>query len=220
MKLSRKLGQEFTIITCDQAIYEIVLGLQKKKPQKYAEVVIRMGVFHIAQNFLGAIGHLMQATGIEDIMVEANGTANKIISGKHYCAMLWARSLVHATMFVLHWESFERWLMDEGKDLECLSKLAYSIQLLLDALSEADVEKSAASTEASELLTEVSRLTAVDSFCSFYVIVSNTNVNTVSSIKLMTKQKMKLTTNDSSQQYGLRLATCGLWAADKGRDVQ
>jgi len=53
MKLSRKLGQEFTIITCDQAIYEIVLGLQKKKPQKYAEVVIRMGVFHIAQNFPG-----------------------------------------------------------------------------------------------------------------------------------------------------------------------
>lgn len=31
-----------------------------------------MGGFHIAQNFLKAIGHLMQGTGIEDIMVEAN----------------------------------------------------------------------------------------------------------------------------------------------------
>ena len=86
MDVSKKQGQEFTIITCDQAIYEVVLGLQKKKHQQYAKVILRMGGFHIAQNFLGAIGHLMQSSGIEDITVEADiclrGTANKIISGK------------------------------------------------------------------------------------------------------------------------------------------
>ena len=45
-----------------------------------------MGGFHIAQNFLGAIGHLMQSTGMEDIMVKGDvclrGTANKFSSGK------------------------------------------------------------------------------------------------------------------------------------------
>ena len=84
--VSTKQGQEFTIITCDQAIYEVVLGLQKKNPKKYAKLILRMGGFHIAQNFLGAIGHLMKATGIEDIMVAAEvclrGTANKIILGR------------------------------------------------------------------------------------------------------------------------------------------
>ena len=119
-----------------------MLGLQKKKPQKYDKLVLRMGGSHIAQNFLGAMGHLMQATGIEDIMVEANiclrGTANKIISGKDYYAMLRA---VHVAMFSLHCEAFERWLVNDGKDLEFMSTLACNLQLLLDAVSESDAEK-------------------------------------------------------------------------------
>ena len=64
--------------------YYIKLGLQKKNKEKYAKLILCMDGFHIAQNLLGAIGHLMQSTGIEDIMVEADvclhRTANKIIS--------------------------------------------------------------------------------------------------------------------------------------------
>lgn len=46
----------------DQAIYEVVQSLQKKNKEKYAKLILRMGGFHIAQDFLGAIGHLMQST--------------------------------------------------------------------------------------------------------------------------------------------------------------
>lgn len=70
----------------DQAIYEVLLNLQKKNKEKYAKLILHMGGFHIAQNFLRAIGHLMQSTRIEDIMVEADvclrGTANKSSVGK------------------------------------------------------------------------------------------------------------------------------------------
>jgi len=70
-----------------------------------------MSGFHIAQNFLGAIGYLMRASGIEDLLVEAQvclrGTADKIMSGKDYYAMLHVHSLEHAVMFQLHWEAFE-----------------------------------------------------------------------------------------------------------------
>jgi len=165
MDVARNRDQEFTIITVDQAIYEVVLGLQKKNPQKYAKVILRMGGFHIGQNLMGAIGHLMQGTGIEDIMVEADvclrGTANKIVSGKDYYAMLRAHSMVHAAMFTLHWEAFSRWLINEEKDLECISMLASNVQLLLDALSEKDVEKaSSACADATDQLKEVSQLMA------------------------------------------------------------
>lgn len=128
MDVSRKQGQEFNISTCDQAIYEVVLGLQKMNPHKYAKLILRMGGFHIAQNFLKAIGHLMQATGIQNIMVEADvclcGTANMLISGKDYYAMLHAHTLIHAAMFAPHWEAFARWLITEEKDLEFMSALA------------------------------------------------------------------------------------------------
>lgn len=90
--VAKKLGQDHCVITCDQAIYEIVLGLQKKYPEKYGNIIIRMGGFHIAMNFLGAIGYLMKETGIEDILVDSGicqpGTVNKLLDGKDYYAMV------------------------------------------------------------------------------------------------------------------------------------
>ena len=72
---------------------------------------MRMGGFHIAQNFLGAIGHLMLGTEkIMNILVEAgvclHETANTITSEKEYYAMLRAHTIVHAVIFTLHWEAF------------------------------------------------------------------------------------------------------------------
>ena len=62
-----------------------------------------MGGFHIACNFMGAIGHLMKSSGIEHILVEAtvcgSGTANKIMAGKDYYTMLRAHSLILAAFF-------------------------------------------------------------------------------------------------------------------------
>lgn len=60
----------------------------KQYPQRYKQLVVRLGGFHLAENFLGCIGFMMKEGGIEDILVEADickrGTANKIIAGKDY----------------------------------------------------------------------------------------------------------------------------------------
>ena len=55
--------------------------------------------------------------------------------------MLHAHTMVYAAMFALHWEAFSRWLVDEEKDLEYMCVLSNNVQLLLDALSEEDIEK-------------------------------------------------------------------------------
>ena len=62
--------QGFIIIACAQIIYEAVLGLQKKKSESHRTSIINMSCFLIAQNFLGAIDHLIQETGIDDLLVE------------------------------------------------------------------------------------------------------------------------------------------------------
>ena len=85
---------------------------------------------------MGAIRHVMQSSGIEDILVEADvyhpGTANKIMSGKDYYAMLHAHSLVLAAMLEMHWEAFERWLISEpdGSELDWMALFAEQIQNL------------------------------------------------------------------------------------------
>ena len=59
-----------------------------KYPEKYERVFVRLGGFHIAENFMGAIGFFMKDSGLEEIMKDSGicrgGTANKILSGKGY----------------------------------------------------------------------------------------------------------------------------------------
>ena len=91
MAATQKLHQKYCILTCDQAIYEITVGLQKTKPQKYQCLILRMGGFYIANKYYGVIGDLFRSSGIEVVIVEADicraGTMNKIMSGKDYYSM-------------------------------------------------------------------------------------------------------------------------------------
>lgn len=138
--VAKELGQDHCIITCDQAIYEIVLTLQKKYPKKYGNIIIRMGGFHIVMNFLGAIGYLMKSTGIEDILVNSGicqaGTVNKLLDGKDYYAMIHAHTVVERAMFGLLWESFESWTLEQGDCLEVFSELSNCISGLSKAINE------------------------------------------------------------------------------------
>lgn len=112
-----------TNVEVDEAIYEIVYGLKTKFPQKYKNVIPRMGGFHICLNFLGAFGRIMSKSGIEGILVDAKiflrGTVNKIISGgKDYYKMIRAHTLEQSAMFELYWEQFSDWLMITN-DIDC-----------------------------------------------------------------------------------------------------
>ena len=69
MAVSKYLGLNYCVLTCDQAIYEICHALQKKFTEKYKNVILRMGGFHILMNFWGAIGRLMSGTGLEQLMI-------------------------------------------------------------------------------------------------------------------------------------------------------
>ena len=154
--VARKLGQEHCVITCDQAIYEIVLALHKKHPDKYGHVIIRMGGFHIAMNFLGAIGHLMKETGIEEILAESEicqpGTVSKLLDGKDYYTMLHAHRVVARAMFGLLWESFESWTLEEGNETEDFSNLSTCLGDICRAINEDRHENAQASCMQNEVL--------------------------------------------------------------------
>ena len=62
---------------------------------------------------------------IDDIMVAAevciHRTANRVISGKDYYAMVHVHILVHASLFNTHLEALARCLINEEKYLEYMS---------------------------------------------------------------------------------------------------
>jgi hypothetical protein len=97
----------------------LLAGVVKKYPLTYSKLVVRLGGFHIAENFMGCIGHFMKEGGIEDIIVESGmcrrGTANKVISGKGYYKMVRCHSLISEAMVGLVWDAFEEWLLDNDR---------------------------------------------------------------------------------------------------------
>ena len=103
-------------------------------------LVVRVGGFHIAENFLGSIGFFMKDGGIEDILVESGvckrGTVNKVISGKDYYKMLRCHSLVSEAMAGLAWDAFEDWLAENGH--QDILEFGDSLDNLYEALKNKD----------------------------------------------------------------------------------
>jgi len=65
--ISEKLGQIYTVITFDQALYCRAKELIWLHPEHFANVIIRLGGFHTAMNFMKAIGQYVEASGLKDV---------------------------------------------------------------------------------------------------------------------------------------------------------
>ena len=51
------------IVNCDEAVYQICEEIQWKTKNEFDDMVFRLGSFHSAKNFLGAIGKRMDGSG-------------------------------------------------------------------------------------------------------------------------------------------------------------
>ena len=87
-KISLAIGQADTIITFDLAIYSKVKEIQWRFPEEFADVVIRMGCFHIALNCLSLLRKKYTSSGLDDLLIEsgvyAASTTTALMKGKSY----------------------------------------------------------------------------------------------------------------------------------------
>ena len=52
---SREVGQQYTIVCFDLAVAKKAYALVWQQPRAYADVIVRMGGFHISCAFMGAL---------------------------------------------------------------------------------------------------------------------------------------------------------------------
>ena len=74
------LGDQWTVITGDQASYEAAVAIRDKYKDEFSNVVLLLGGFYQAHNYVKAICEITSLSDAEDIFVAAGqeGTANKI----------------------------------------------------------------------------------------------------------------------------------------------
>ena len=82
------LGQQNPVITLDEKIYAPAKEIQWTYYDELKDMVIRLGGFHSAKNFMGVIGIRMKESGLEDIWQDSNfygeAVRGKVLEGKHY----------------------------------------------------------------------------------------------------------------------------------------
>ena len=74
------------ILTFDQPLWWKAITIQESAPRdsEIRSIVLRLGGFHTEMSYLGAIGHLMAGTGLQELLecIYASNTVSHILSGK------------------------------------------------------------------------------------------------------------------------------------------
>ena len=71
-KQMERLSQENSVIAFDENICAKAKEIQCRRSDKFKKLIIRMGGFHIALNFLSVIGKRYSESGFKDILIEAD----------------------------------------------------------------------------------------------------------------------------------------------------
>ena len=111
--IAAKLGQTKTVITLDQVLYHKAKELVWLLPEKLSDVIVRLGAFHTAMNFLGVLGSHFAQSGLADIWIEAGVysecVAQRIMQGKSWNRAVRAHKLTMEAMWRALFRTFKLW---------------------------------------------------------------------------------------------------------------
>ena len=113
-KMLNNIGQYPAIITGDEAVYALAKQVQWKDMQNLDDILLRLGGFHRAKNFIGIIGKRMSGSGFETILEDSRifgeTQVKGIVDGRHYNRAMKAHKVLLEALLRLYWESFKEWI--------------------------------------------------------------------------------------------------------------
>ena len=83
-QLTEQIGQNFTVFTADQQLYRVAIEVQWAHPDRFPNLISRLGGMHMLMSFVGAIGMLMAETGLTQILESVFGGVEKMRTGKKF----------------------------------------------------------------------------------------------------------------------------------------
>ena len=91
-------GMQYTHVSVDLQLYQTACLVQWNDPQRWTGLILHPGMMHTLMSFLGCIGTLMKASGLEVLMSAAFGCISIIINGKAWTNALRAYRLIIAVL--------------------------------------------------------------------------------------------------------------------------
>ncbi|KAE8737145.1 hypothetical protein FOCC_FOCC017394 [Frankliniella occidentalis] len=96
---ARKRGQDWVPVTFDQPLYMKAMKIATADPLLRG-VVVRLGGFHLAMSYLGAMAHIMSGSGLEELwaQVYAVNSVKHMVTGKAYSRAVRAHFLTQEAL--------------------------------------------------------------------------------------------------------------------------
>ena len=132
------LGQEWAYVAYDEAIYSKVEMIKWRNPAEFCNDELEMGGMHRTMNFMGDIGHILEDSGFEDIIVEASiygsSIVGHIMKGKSYNRGLRLHKLMNEALNRVKWLTLVKQLSqrDSGLEDKVLHEIADSAKACLN----------------------------------------------------------------------------------------
>ena len=124
MEIAERLGNDTAFVTFDLAAAKLAYSVVWSFPDKFHNVFIHLGGFHIMCCFMGALGTMMTGSGFEDVILDAgicaSGSINQVVSGKHYNRALRTHSLMREALARLLLSAF---VSESGCDISTVVEL-------------------------------------------------------------------------------------------------
>ena len=110
MYISSQLGQKYTVLTVDQALFCKVMELEWSIPAYKENLIPRLGGLHTSMNFLKIIGHHMKGSGLSDVWIESDilgpNSTERAMTGKDYNKAMRAHKLTFQAMWRILFPQF------------------------------------------------------------------------------------------------------------------
>lgn len=119
--VSAYIGQYYTVITVDQALYCKMMELKRLTPAYKERLIPRLGGLHISMNFLKVIGQHTRGSGLVEAWVESGllgkNTTEQVLQGKAYSKAMRAHKISFQAMWRLILLDLTSFLADTDSDL-------------------------------------------------------------------------------------------------------
>lgn len=141
-----KLNYPYVVLTVDQQLHIKLLNVKWSSPIFQERLVLMMGGFHIACNFMKAIGQHMSCTGLAEMWVESGvlseGSAQKVLNGKAYAKGIRIHKLTYQALWRILLPRFLEFLSTHYKQIyENLSNMPEDVQLSVIFFEDNGIEK-------------------------------------------------------------------------------
>ena len=110
LNVLEECGQDYLAVTYDLATAKLAIRIQEQESPRFNKLFVLLGNFHLEGSYFGALGYIIDCSGITDILVDKGligpASLKGFCQGKHYNRCIRLHPLMYSALISIHFDQF------------------------------------------------------------------------------------------------------------------